>query len=276
MSEEKKYPETIVGALVINKEGKILLAKSKKWDGKYTVFGGHVELGETLEDAIIREVKEESGLDVEVVSELGFGESIFEKGCYKKKHFVFVDFLCVYEGSSTDVNLSQEEYFKDYLWIDVDDALKMDVPYGTRNLIKRYGKYLEAQKYLDSWKRCKADFENFKKSQEKSQKEFRKYALSDIVQQILPILDNFESSLSHVPEENKETKWVEGIIYIKKQIKDMLRQNGVEEIEAKPGEKFNPEVHEAVSGKGEKVKKVLQKGYRLNGRVIRATRVEVE
>jgi molecular chaperone GrpE len=132
-----------------------------------------------------------------------------------------------------------------------------------------------AEKYLDSWKRCQADFENYKKAQTKHQEEFRKYAKMDVIEQVLPVVDNFEASLAHVPEAEKDNKWVEGLVYIKRQLEDVLRNNSVEEIEVKTGDEFNPEIHEAVAGKGEKVKKVLQKGYRMNGRVVRAARVEV-
>ena len=98
----------------------------------------------------------------------------------------------------------------------------------------------------------------------------------DVISQILPVLDNFEASLSHVPEKEKNSAWVAGITHIKRQIEDMLRNNGVEEIAVKIGDKFDPEVHEAVAGKGEKVKKVMQKGYRINRKILRAVRVEVE
>lgn len=132
-----------------------------------------------------------------------------------------------------------------------------------------------AENYLDSWKRCQADFENFKKDHGRRQEEFRKFAKTDMIEQILPVVDNFEASLAHVPDDEKANKWVEGIVYIKKQLEDVLKNNDIEEIQAKSGDKFNPEIHEAVAGKGEKVKNVLQKGYRLNGRIIRAVRVEV-
>jgi len=133
-----------------------------------------------------------------------------------------------------------------------------------------------AEKNLNSWKRCQADFENFKKDQAKAREEFAKFAKMDVISQILPALDNFEASLAHVPEEHKQNGWVEGIVHIKKQIEDVLKNNGIEEIAVKIGNKFDPEIHEAVAGKGENVKKVLQKGYKLNGRIIRAARVEVE
>ncbi|MFH0929631.1 MAG: nucleotide exchange factor GrpE [Candidatus Moraniibacteriota bacterium] len=135
-----------------------------------------------------------------------------------------------------------------------------------------------SEKNLDSWKRCQADFENYKKSQAKHLEEFQKYAKMDVIEQILPVVDNFEASLVHVPEKSKENGWVEGIVYIKRQLEDVLKNNDIKEIEVKVGDKFDPEIHEAVDGDGkkEKITKVIQKGYKLNGRIVRAARVEVE
>lgn len=274
MAEEKKYPEPIVGALILNKEGKILLAKGKKWGGKWTCFGGHIELGENLEKAILREVKEEAGVDVKIITKLRFEDSIFEKDFHKKKHFVFLDFLCQYDGQDEEI-VTNEEYEKEFKWFSTEEALKLDMANGTRTIVESYLKYLESEKYLDSWKRCQADFENYKKDQAMHQEEFLKYAKMDVIEQILPVLDNFEISLKHIPEDKKGNGWVEGITHIKRQIEEVLRNNNVEEIVVKTGDNFDPEIHEAVSGKGEKVKKVLQKGYRLNGRIVRATKVEV-
>ncbi|HUD08928.1 MAG TPA: nucleotide exchange factor GrpE, partial [Candidatus Saccharimonadales bacterium] len=61
------------------------------------------------------------------------------------------------------------------------------------------------------------------------------------------------------------------------QLEDVLKNNDIEEILVKPGDKFNPALHEAIGGDGkkQKVARVVQKGYRLNGRILRAARVEV-
>ena len=76
-SRDQVFPEPTVGGLIVNNEGKILLAKSHKWFDKYTLPGGHIEIGETMEEALKREVKEEVGLDVEVIEFLTMQEAIF-------------------------------------------------------------------------------------------------------------------------------------------------------------------------------------------------------
>ena len=65
--------------------------RSRKWSDKYTVPGGHMELGELAEDAIRREVKEETGLDVEV--ERLLQQAIYPRFYQKHEHFVFMDYL---------------------------------------------------------------------------------------------------------------------------------------------------------------------------------------
>lgn len=141
-----------------------------------------------------------------------------------------------------------------------------------------------ADKYLNNWKRAVADLENYKKAQAKMLGEFRKYASLDMILQILPVLDNFNASLDHVPTDQKNNAWVTGITCIKKQLADVLKNNGVEEIEVKEGDEFNPSVHEAIdtketntdTKKTNKIMKVVRKGYKIDGKVIRAARVAVE
>ena len=89
-----RQPEPTVGALILRGDGKLLLAKSPKWKGGWIIPGGQVEEGETLSAAIIREVKEEVGLDVEVVRLLKIQDAVFSPRFYKRRHFIFIDFLC--------------------------------------------------------------------------------------------------------------------------------------------------------------------------------------
>lgn len=139
----------------------------------------------------------------------------------------------------------------------------------------------EAQENLDGWKRAKADFINYKKRQEELMAEFRKFACENVVQDFLPVLDNMALSLEHIPEDQKDQEWAKGIMHIKRMLEDALKANGIEEIEIKEGDEFDPEICEAMQAESSKVEKlkvkeVLRKGYRLNGRVVRAAKVIVE
>jgi molecular chaperone GrpE len=303
--EEKKLPEQekeekIIKRLfevpvkaVVLKGDKILILKrslkikggNNRYAGKYDLPGGAAEYGETVFEALKREIKEETNLDIEVGPVIQVSDS--EKEYYldetgEKRMKVYIKGIRViayYKSGEVELN-DEHESFE---WLTFDEAIKKfdekdGFERGKKITIEKAREYIEMQNALDSWKRCQADFENYKKSQAAHQEEFRKYAKMDVTLQILPVLDNFEASLAHVPEKSQENKWVEGIVYIKKQLEDVLKNNDVEEISVKIGDKFNPEIHEAVGGEGkkQKVAKVIQKGYRINSRIIRAVRVEVE
>jgi nucleoside triphosphatase len=135
VSQEQIYPEPTVGALIVNNEGKILLAKSHKWFDKYTLPGGHIELGETMEEAVKREVKEEVGLDVEVVEFLTMQEAIYAKEFYKKKHFIFFDFLC--RVVDQQVKPDHDE-IQDYIWVYPGAAFNHNLDSFTLKTLEHY------------------------------------------------------------------------------------------------------------------------------------------
>jgi len=128
-------PEPTVGALIVNKEGKILLTKSHKWFDKYTLPGGHIEVGETMRDAVIREVREEVGLDVEVAEMLLMQEAIFAKEFWKRKHFIFFDFLC--KSKDQQVKLDGRE-LQEYVWEYPGAAFRLELDSFTRKTLERY------------------------------------------------------------------------------------------------------------------------------------------
>lgn len=142
----------------------------------------------------------------------------------------------------------------------------------------------KAQEYLDGWKRCQADFENYKKRQDENQKELGQYLKEGLLLELLPVIDNFHASTDHIPEEQRESPWVVGIMHIQRQLETVLADNGVSEIGVKEGDEFDPHVHEAIedskkdgkSDEKECIKKVIRKGYRMGERVIRPARVIVE
>lgn len=85
----QKYPEPIVGAFIINLKGELFLTKSRKWSDHFVVPGGHIELGEKIEDALRREIKEETGLKIEKPTFMCMWEFIDESEFWKKTHGIF-------------------------------------------------------------------------------------------------------------------------------------------------------------------------------------------
>ena len=137
---EQKYPEPTCGALIFNSEGKIFLMKSHKFRDKYVIPGGHIELGEKIEDALKREIKEETGLDIYDITFVKFHEFIFDEVFWKKKHFIFFDYAC--KTNSTKIKLNSEG--QEYVWVTFEEALKLPIEPYTRNTILTY-----KEKYLN-------------------------------------------------------------------------------------------------------------------------------
>ena len=131
---KQQYPEPTVGALIINQEGKLFLMKTHKFRGSYVVPGGHIELGERMEDAVRREVKEETGLDVYDIQFLCFQEFVYDEAFWKKRHYIFFDFAC--RTVSTEVTLNHEA--QEYEWVDPEKALGMEIDGYTGVAVRKY------------------------------------------------------------------------------------------------------------------------------------------
>ena len=129
----------------------------------------------------------------------------------------------------------------------------------------------------DRFKRILAEFENYKKRSKKEEKMLYSSILGDVVESILPVVDNLENALK---VETKDEEYKKGIELVLKQFKDVLSSKGVEEIKA-VGETFDPELHEAVSSiqdenLGEKeIAQEYRKGYKIGDRVLRHSMVIV-
>ena len=127
------------------------------------------------------------------------------------------------------------------------------------------------EKIKDDYLRLAADFENFKKRTEKEKSMSTVTSLSIIISSLLPLIDNFEISMS---QEDTPTE-IEALYKMAQAFLDTFNVKEVPGI----GESFDPNYHEAVeqSGKGEKelVGEVLRKGYEINGRLLRPAMVKV-
>jgi nucleoside triphosphatase len=131
---EQTFPEPTTGVFIFNLQGQLLLLQSHKWPGKYVVPGGHVELGERIEEAACREAKEEVGLDVHDLRFLCWQEFIYDPAFWKHRHFIFFDYSC--RVDSTDVRLNDEA--ETYIWIEPEKALELPIDSYTRVSIKEY------------------------------------------------------------------------------------------------------------------------------------------
>ncbi len=153
----------------------------------------------------------------------------------------------------------------------------------------------ERDEYLDGWKRAKAELINYKKDEAKRFETVIKLANEDLVKELLLVLDSFELAIialgqsqtdaeksprESASSQRESASWQKGMYLIRSQLKDILKSYGLEEIATSVGEKFNPNICEAVAEieSDQPVGTVIEeveKGYLLNGRVIRPARVKV-
>ena len=136
------------------------------------------------------------------------------------------------------------------------------------------------EELTDRLTRQMAEFDNFRKRTEREKSQMYEIGAKDIIEKILPVIDNFERGLAAVPEESKEDPFVEGMEKIYKQIMTTLEGVGVKPIEA-VGQEFNPDFHNAVmhvedEEAGENIiTEEFQKGYMYHDSVVRHSMVQV-
>ncbi|MDC7124217.1 MAG: NUDIX domain-containing protein [Spirochaetales bacterium] len=128
-----KYPELTVSAIIFNKNDEILLCRSHKWDNKYIIPGGHVEYGEKLEDALRREILEETSLQITDIKLLGIKECFYSNEFYKERHFLFIDYTC--KTDSIDVVLNDEA--EEFAWVSLNDLSDYQLGGFTDSLLKK-------------------------------------------------------------------------------------------------------------------------------------------
>lgn len=135
----------------------------------------------------------------------------------------------------------------------------------------------EKKEYLEGWQRAKADFINYRKDEAKRFEDLGQFVTAGFLQELLPVLDSFDLALrSFVPGSEGER----GVLLIRAQLTDILKKRGIEMIEVKPGDLFDPGRHESMGEiesdeKEGSVAEELQKGYLLRGSVVRPARVRL-
>lgn len=124
-----------------------------------------------------------------------------------------------------------------------------------------------------------AEFDNIRKRTEREKREHFRSALMDLSRDFLPILDNLERAMAHASPEERKSNFGQGIGLIRRQLMDLWRRYGLEEVETTGP--FDPNRHEAVATQPtneiapNSIVEVLQKGYVLNDKLVRPAAVKV-
>ncbi|MBU8905631.1 nucleotide exchange factor GrpE [Desertibacillus haloalkaliphilus] len=128
--------------------------------------------------------------------------------------------------------------------------------------------------------RVQADYDNFRRRSKDEKEAAAKYRAQSLVEELLPVLDNFERALGVEPEHEEAKSIQQGMEMVYRQLQDALTKEGVEVIET-VGQQFDPHKHQAImqveddAYKSNEVVEELQKGYQLKDRVIRPSMVKV-
>lgn len=129
-------PLVTAGALIFSSSGKMLLVKSHKWNDLYTVPGGKVELGETCEQAVIREVKEETGLEVENARFVCIQETIFSDQFWKQAHFVMHDYCVDLKPGVKEEDVLLNDEAEAFIWVTFEEAMELPLTRETKKLLE--------------------------------------------------------------------------------------------------------------------------------------------
>ena len=163
---------------------------------------------------------------------------------------------------------------------DVKKALEETSPNKNEEIINRTNKLDERdtkiEELIDTLKRLQAEFENYKKRNDKERIEFATYAHADLIAKLLPIMDTFEIAFKSSADKEK---FIEGMKMIYAQLASALESDGLRPIKA-VGEKFDPYRHEVLmKEKSEKeddtILEEFQKGYMFRDKVLRFSKVKI-
>ncbi|AEE26658.1 nucleotide exchange factor GrpE [Francisella hispaniensis] len=171
------------------------------------------------------------------------------------------------------VEAAQEHVNGDIQELSVEEQLER-----TRDTIKELED--NCDRFKDEALRAKAEMENIRKRAERDISNARKFGIEKFAKELLPVIDSIEQALKHEVKLEEAVAMKEGIELTAKMLVDILKKNGVEELDPK-GEKFDPNLHEAMAMipnpefEDNTIFDVFQKGYMLNGRVVRAAKVVI-
>jgi len=137
----------------------------------------------------------------------------------------------------------------------------------------------QAEDNRNQYLRSVADLENFRRRSIREREELRQFAMSNLMEELLPILDNLGLGIASARTQTDSNAVADGVTMVLDQFKGVLSRNGLVEINPQPGDAFDPHQHESMAHQPsddlppEVVSQVIRVGYALNGRILRAASV---
>ncbi|MBR5889048.1 MAG: nucleotide exchange factor GrpE [Akkermansia sp.] len=136
----------------------------------------------------------------------------------------------------------------------------------------------ELSKWREMALRTAAEYDNYRKRCVKDREEFTKYANRSLLEELLPVIDNFEMGMQMAAQQGTDSMIYIGMSMVQKQLADFLAAQGVEAIDAAPGQEFDHNVHEAIMSEPSDqpegtIIRILRRGYNLRGRLLRPVNV---
>lgn len=128
------YPLVTVGALIVGPSGRLLLIRTHKWGDRWGVPGGKVDWGESLLEAVHREVREETGLRLLDVRWGPTQEAIHHPEFHREAHFVLVNVIALADAEQVTLNDEAQAY----RWCSPAEAAALDLNEPTRRLVEHY------------------------------------------------------------------------------------------------------------------------------------------
>lgn len=173
--------------------------------------------------------------------------------------------------SPDETNINDAQQAMIGLTLDEYDALEKQ--------IESLQEQIEEQK--DGWLRTRADFDNYKKRVQRDAARSYQDSITNVVKMFLGAVDDLERALKNEPNSKDLENWITGVELIHQKLVSQMKNLGVERMDVKPGEKFDPNIHEAITQeehenlKEGQIIDVVQPGYRISDRIIRPAMVRV-
>jgi phosphoglycolate phosphatase-like HAD superfamily hydrolase/ADP-ribose pyrophosphatase YjhB (NUDIX family) len=133
LSEGTHLPISTVGGLIFNRAGEVLMIRTHKWSNLWGIPGGKIKWGEPSEDALRREIKEETDLDIDDIQFVLVQDCIHSKEFYRDAHFILLNYTCRCRAEP-QVRLNEEA--REFRWVKMEAALQMEINQPTRKLLQ--------------------------------------------------------------------------------------------------------------------------------------------